>query len=112
MKKIQTFDQLCYEIEKLETKDKHNHDMLKEHLKTLYNKSNPLTIITQVITTSFKDVKENSWTKLINLGVYIFKGEIFKNKIEDNKNILDIALDYISEKVKNRNKSEKSDNDN
>lgn len=110
MKKIQTFDQLCYEIEKLETKDKLNHNMLKEHLKTLYNKSNPLTIITQVITTSFKDVKENSWTKFINLGLYLFKGKVFKGNIEENKNILDIALDYISEKVKNQ--TEKSDNDN
>jgi len=104
MNSIQNFDQLCFKIEQLKEKDIQNQTEIKQQLNQLYNKSNPLTIISQVITTSFKDVKENSWTKMLNFAIYFIKENISSDKFKNSNNLLDIVIEYFSNKS-NKNKT-------
>ena len=77
------------------------YEKLKEH-------TNPLVVLTQVLTGSFKDAKENKLVNLIQGAFFLYKE--WKNvRFSDNKSIFEFITNALGIEVKlNKNKQEKA----
>ena len=75
MKKIdiRSYNDIKMEIIRLEIIMEQQQADIKVSMKRAYERSHPLTITAQLLTGSFKDVKNDNWVKIFNLIMYAYK---------------------------------------
>lgn len=93
---IKKFDDIRYEIARLDEKIALQEKTLKQKFHALFLQSHPLTIAAQVLTGSFKDVKNDRWVRVFNLVMYAYK-QFTDTKSEGSDNpVVDTLLKVIN----------------
>ena len=70
---IKKFDDIRYEIARLDEKMQLQEKSIKQKFHGLFIQTHPLTIAAQVLTGSFKDVKNDRWVRVFNLVMYAYQ---------------------------------------
>jgi hypothetical protein len=92
---IKKFDDIRYEIARLDEKMQLQEKSIKQKFHGLFIQTHPLTIAAQVLTGSFKDVKNDRWVRVFNLVMYAYK-QFAETKSEGSDNpIVDTILKVI-----------------
>jgi hypothetical protein len=92
---IKKFDDIRYEIARLDEKMQLQEKSIKQKFHGLFIQTHPLTIAAQVLTGSFKDVKNDRWVRVFNLVMYAYNQfNETKSKGSDNP-IVDTILKVI-----------------
>jgi len=92
---IKKFDDIRYEIARLDEKMQLQEKSIKQKFHGLFIQTHPLTIAAQVLTGSFKDVKNDRWVLVFNLVMYAYK-QFAETKSEGSDNpIVDTILKVI-----------------
>ncbi len=92
---IKKFDDIRYEIARLDEKMQLQEKSIKQKFHGLFIQTHPLTIAAQVLTGSFKDVKNDRWVRVFNLVMYAYQ-QFAETKSEGSDNpIVDTILKVI-----------------
>ncbi len=106
---IKKFDDIRYEIARLDEKMQLQEKSIKQKFHGLFIQTHPLTIAAQVLTGSFKDVKNDRWVRVFNLVMYAYK-QFAETKSEGSDNpIVDTILKVIDLDSILKNDEPKSD---
>lgn len=92
---IKKFDDIRFELVRLEAKLDQQEKSIKQKFHDLFIQTHPLTIAAQVLTGSFKDIKNDRWVRVFNLVMYAYK-QFTETKSEGSDNpIVDTILKVI-----------------
>ncbi len=106
---INKFEDIRFELFRLEAKIEQQEKSIQQKFHELFEQTHPLTIAAQVLTGSFKDVKNDRWVRVFNLVMYAYK-QFAETKSEGSDNpIVDTILKVIDLDSILKNDEPKSD---